>query len=106
MSVSDTCCSRDPFESDYTPKGAKVSVNGMDMYVVGDQNDVTLMGVYDIFGFHNNTLQFCDALSNAGFRVVVPDFFYGIDTYYCTNLSTFGTHLYHIFPQKLILFCR
>lgn len=80
MSVSDTCCSRDPFENDYTPKGTKVSVNGMDVYVVGDQNDVTLMGVYDIFGFHNNTLQFCDALSNAGFRVVVPDFFYGIMT--------------------------
>ncbi len=80
MSVSDACCSRAPFESDYTPKGAKVSVNGMDVYVVGDQNDVTLMGVYDIFGFHNTTLQFCDALSNAGFRVVVPDFFYGIIT--------------------------
>jgi dienelactone hydrolase len=77
MNETEECYTIPPFTSDYTPNGENVNLDGMNVYITGKDNSNTLIAVYDIFGYHNNTLQFCDVLSQAGFRVVVPDFFYG-----------------------------
>jgi dienelactone hydrolase len=58
-------------------RGSVETVGGMDMYVVG-QGPRAIVLVYDIMGFAPaNTQHNCDVLAQAGFLVVMPDFFRG-----------------------------
>ncbi|KAI9311597.1 dienelactone hydrolase [Dichotomocladium elegans] len=79
MSYSKACCTIPPVQVDYTPIGTVESVKGFDVYVTGpkDANKAILV-IYDIYGLHNNTKQFCDILAQqGGYKVVMPDFFRG-----------------------------
>jgi dienelactone hydrolase len=77
--LSEECCTIPQVKSDYTPKGPTEEIDGLKIYVTGDKNaKLAIIAIYDVFGFHNNTKQFCDLLSSAtGARVVIPDFFRG-----------------------------
>jgi len=79
MSLPEACCTLPPVKAEYTPKGSYIEVNGMKVYSVGATDaKVAVIGVYDVFGFHNNTLQFADLVSQAAHaRVLIPDFFRG-----------------------------
>ncbi len=79
MSMPAACCSLPPVKSDYVPVGKTEKFLDMDVYVVGPADaKVALIGIYDIFGFHKNSFQFCDLLAQGtGFKVVLPDFFRG-----------------------------
>lgn len=58
-------------------KGTVETVGDMEMYVVG-QGPRAIVLVYDIMGFSPaNTQHNCDVLAQAGFLVVMPDFFRG-----------------------------
>ncbi|KAI8881755.1 alpha/beta-hydrolase [Backusella circina FSU 941] len=79
MSYSKACCSIPPVASNYSPVGTIENFGDLPVYSTGpkDSKNVVLV-FYDIFGFHNNTKQFCDILAkNCGWRVVLPDFFRG-----------------------------
>ena len=61
--------------------GEVIDVKGLPMYVVGS-GDVSIIAVYDIFGFTENkrTREVCDEIaSKVGARVVLPDFYRGDD---------------------------
>ncbi|KAI9292212.1 alpha/beta-hydrolase [Neoconidiobolus thromboides FSU 785] len=77
MSIPKACCTLPPVVSNYEPKGNKAKVEDFEYYIIGEEHKKTIFCCYDIFGFHNNTLQFVDLLSQAGYRVIVPDFFRG-----------------------------
>ncbi|OXA56734.1 uncharacterized AIM2 family protein C30D10.14 [Folsomia candida] len=73
-----SCCTLPPVESNYTPTGSNVQLEDFSVYETGDTKSYKLLiCLYDIFGFHPVTKQFCDKLSSSGFRVVMPDFFRG-----------------------------
>ncbi|KAI9168333.1 hypothetical protein H9P43_007705 [Blastocladiella emersonii ATCC 22665] len=77
---SKACCTLPPVVSDYTPKGAHVTLDGgLDAYVVGPADAATaLVMTYDIFGYHPATKQTVDLLAHGlGARVYMPDFFEG-----------------------------
>jgi dienelactone hydrolase len=58
-------------------RGSVETVGDMSMYVVG-KGPRAIVLVYDIMGFAPaNTQHNCDVLANAGFLVVMPDFFRG-----------------------------
>ena len=58
-------------------RGTVETVGDMDMYVVG-KGPRAIVLVYDIMGFAPaNTQHNCDVLAQAGFLVVMPDFFRG-----------------------------
>ena len=58
-------------------RGSVETVGDMDMYVVGSGERCIIL-VYDIHGFAPpNTQHNCDLLADAGFLVVMPDFFRG-----------------------------
>ncbi|ORX47056.1 alpha/beta-hydrolase [Hesseltinella vesiculosa] len=73
------CCTVKPVESDYEPVGALVQIDDYSAYVVGpEEAKKAIIVLYDIFGFHANTKQFCDALARErDYKVVMPDFFMG-----------------------------
>ncbi|KAI8146240.1 Alpha/Beta hydrolase protein [Fennellomyces sp. T-0311] len=73
------CCTIPPFESTYTPVGTVEKVGDLDVYTVGPKDaKKAILVIYDIFGFHDNTKQFCDILAkNCGYKVAMPDFFHG-----------------------------
>jgi len=79
MLLSPECCSIPQVASNYQPKGAVDEVEGVQIYHTGPTDSrAALIAVYDVFGFHDNTKQFCDLLSKAlNVRVVLPDFFRG-----------------------------
>ncbi|ORY97566.1 Alpha/Beta hydrolase protein [Syncephalastrum racemosum] len=80
MSYSKACCTIPPVEgSTYEPTGVIENVGDLPVYVVGPKDaKKSVFVIYDIFGFHVNTKQFCDVLANrCGYRVVMPDFFRG-----------------------------
>jgi len=78
MALVEACCTIPPVSSSYEPIGETVKVGGVDAYVTGPKDaKVGLIAAYDIFGFHNNTKQFCDRLASVGYRVILPDFFRG-----------------------------
>ena len=56
-------------------------------YEIGE-GDKAVIAVYDIFGFTENkrTRLVCDQIANAGYRVILPDFYRGTDV-----LKEFGT---------------
>jgi hypothetical protein len=58
MSMPDACCSLPPVKSEYAPQGSVVEVGGIEVYSVGPSDaKAAIVGIYDIFGFHNNTKQ-------------------------------------------------
>lgn len=77
--MPDACCSLPPVKSEYAPQGSVVEVGGIEVYSVGPSDaKAAIVGIYDIFGFHNNTKQFCDLVASATHaRVLLPDFFRG-----------------------------
>jgi len=76
--LSPECCTIPQVASDYHPKGSLDEVDGLKIYHIGPTNTAALIAVYDVFGFHDNTKQFCDLLSSAlHVPVVMPDFFRG-----------------------------
>ncbi|KAI8393453.1 dienelactone hydrolase [Radiomyces spectabilis] len=79
MAVTQACCCIPPVESNYKPVGTMETIANMSNYVVGPKDAKKLVVViYDIFGMHNNTMQFCDRLAQqCGFRVVMPDLLHG-----------------------------
>jgi len=78
MSLPNACCTLKPVESTYTPKGKETTLGDLVIYETGDSTSPNLLiCFYDIFGFHPVTKQVCDKLGEAGWRVVMPDFFRG-----------------------------
>ncbi|KAI7857440.1 Alpha/Beta hydrolase protein [Circinella umbellata] len=81
MSSLKSCCTIAPVDSTYQPVGTveNVGIHELPTYIVGPKDaKKAIVVLYDIFGFHNNTKQFCDVLANnCGYKVVMPDFFRG-----------------------------
>jgi len=63
------------------PGGQEILVGNLTIYespvTNGTFEDVMLISVHDIFGFHPHVKYISDRLSGNGFRAVVPDFFHG-----------------------------
>lgn len=63
---------------DYTPKGTYKPYAETKCYITGPASaDEAIFFIYDIFGFRTPTLQGADMLANAGYLVIMPDFFKG-----------------------------
>ncbi|KAG2227850.1 hypothetical protein INT45_002088 [Circinella minor] len=81
MSSLKSCCTIAPVDSTYQPVGTveNVGIHELPTYIVGPKDaKKAIVVLYDIFGLHNNTKQFCDVLANnCGYKVVMPDFFRG-----------------------------
>ncbi|KAF7725570.1 hypothetical protein EC973_009525 [Apophysomyces ossiformis] len=79
MSYSKACCTIPPVASSYEAKGTIEHYGDLPVYTVGAKDaKKAIVVIYDIFGFHSNTKQFCDILANhGGYKVVLPDFFRG-----------------------------
>lgn len=77
---SKACCST-PVPTatpSYTPKGSYKTHANTSCYITGSASATKAMFyIYDIFGFRTPTLQGADILANAGYLVVMPDFFEG-----------------------------
>mmetsp|Transcript_46181 Transcript_46181/g.76951 ORF Transcript_46181/g.76951 Transcript_46181/m.76951 type:complete len:261 (-) Transcript_46181:112-894(-) len=79
-----SCCPPDSLPGliapeDYTPKGTVCTLPGSDLscYEVGS-GDKAVIVCYDIFGFDGGrTKGICDQIANAGFVVLLPDFYRG-----------------------------
>ncbi|TDL28889.1 hypothetical protein BD410DRAFT_781450 [Rickenella mellea] len=72
------CCSIPPARSSYTPKGNYKPYAGFKkVYVTGPEtSSITIVAVYDIFGFKPQTQQGADMLATSmNATVVMPDFF-------------------------------
>ncbi|RGB26513.1 dienelactone hydrolase family-domain-containing protein [Rhizophagus diaphanus] len=80
--MSTSCHKVPPVKSNYVPLGTIEKFNDLDVYVSKPTNGsnsfkkAVVVG-YDIFGYHPNVKQFCDLLANAGYLVVLPDYFRG-----------------------------
>jgi len=76
-----SCCpagSWPELKTDYSPKGKVKSLDGIDVYYVGEGNSKCILWNYDIFGFEGGrTRQLCDLFASHGFVVVMPDFYRG-----------------------------
>ncbi|WWD08664.1 hypothetical protein V865_006777 [Kwoniella europaea PYCC6329] len=69
------CCKLPPVQAEYTPKGSYSTINGLKTYVVGPEDaKVTVLSVYDIFGYSPQILQGADLIASQGYRVLMPDF--------------------------------
>lgn len=83
--MSSACCSIPPVidQTNYKPKGTYEKVGHFEKaYVTGPPDAHTvLLGIYDIFGYFNQTLQGADILADKGYRVVLPDFFRGMSSF-------------------------
>ncbi|KAI8885917.1 hypothetical protein K501DRAFT_66162 [Backusella circina FSU 941] len=79
MTYPKYCCSVPPISAEYTPMGNMETWGDMEVYIAGPKSAKHAIVVfYDIFGFCDNTKQFCDILAKTGdYRVVLPDFFLG-----------------------------
>jgi len=78
MTLPQACCTLKPVESSYTPKGKDTKLGDLVIYETGDSLSPNLLiCLYDIFGVHPVTQQVCDKLGDAGWRVIMPDFFRG-----------------------------
>ncbi|KAK9768575.1 hypothetical protein K7432_000639, partial [Basidiobolus ranarum] len=79
MSINKACCSLPPVVSNYAPKGTFEQIDDLAVYFVGPKDaKKSVVVIYDIFGLHPNTHQFCDILGEIfNFRVAMPDFFRG-----------------------------
>ncbi|KAL7746604.1 hypothetical protein RI367_008004 [Sorochytrium milnesiophthora] len=75
--LSDTCCSLPPVQSDYTPKGDKIKIGELDVYTVGPKDAKhAILFLYDIYGNHASTYQTADLLSHGlNAHLVLPDYF-------------------------------
>ncbi|KZT67602.1 hypothetical protein DAEQUDRAFT_672929 [Daedalea quercina L-15889] len=80
------CCSIPAVKSDYVPKGSFKSYAGINkVYVTGQPSpsgNVSLVCVYDIFGFKPQTQQGADILADKlNAHVIMPDFFEPADAW-------------------------
>jgi len=65
-------------DTGYQPKGRVERVEDLDIYVAGSPGQKCILWNYDIWGFHSGrTKQLCDVFSEAGYLVLLPDFFRG-----------------------------
>ncbi|OZJ02613.1 hypothetical protein BZG36_04286 [Bifiguratus adelaidae] len=78
-SSEQACCSIPPVDSNYKAVGTVKRLGDMDVYMVGSTtSNRAIIVLYDVYGFHKNTKQFCDRLAEAGnVQVAMPDFFRG-----------------------------
>ncbi|WVW79762.1 hypothetical protein I302_101732 [Kwoniella bestiolae CBS 10118] len=73
--MSGDCCRLPPIQAEYTPKGDYSTINGLKTYAVGPEDaKVTVLCVYDIFGYSPQILQGADLIASQGYRVLMPDF--------------------------------
>ncbi|KAG2179991.1 hypothetical protein INT43_003778 [Umbelopsis isabellina] len=79
MSTAKACCQIPPVVSNYQAVGTIENLGDLPVYTVGPKTSKkAVFVIYDIFGLHPNTKQFCDVLANnCGYQVVMPDFFRG-----------------------------
>ncbi|KAJ2358304.1 hypothetical protein IWW50_001367 [Coemansia erecta] len=78
MSFVSACCNTAPVQAEYTATGETTEQNGFKYYTVGDKGaSQGVVFCYDIFGFHPHAYQIADKISQAGLRVIVPDFLEG-----------------------------
>lgn len=64
-------------EPDYTPKGEESALGDLPIYTHGESNKAVIM-VYDIYGFNGGrTRAMSDQIADAGYFVILPDFFRG-----------------------------
>ena len=83
-------------EEGYQPKGKVVTVEDLDIYVVGNGEKCVIWN-YDIFGFNSGrTKELADLLAESGFLVVMPDYFRG--TFQVNSLEKMSSHFYDISP--------
>lgn len=69
--MSTTCC-----PTDKGPAKCKYELEGNSMYMAGSLGATKgVVIISDIFGLLPNSLRYADVLGNAGFLVIVPDFF-------------------------------
>ncbi|KDN48171.1 hypothetical protein RSAG8_03187, partial [Rhizoctonia solani AG-8 WAC10335] len=69
------CCTIPPVQSNYKPKGAFETINGVSTYVVGDKTSKqAIVVIMDIFGMVPLTQQGCDILASQGFYALMPDY--------------------------------
>ena len=65
----------------YTPRGEVLEVDALPVYVVGDvarAGGRAVIVSYDIYGFDSGRIRaVCDEIADAGYLVVLPDFFRG-----------------------------
>ncbi|OXG39112.1 hypothetical protein J010_07070 [Cryptococcus neoformans] len=74
-----SCCSQlPPVQAEYSPKGSYTTIDGLKAYVIGPEDAmVSVLVVYDIFGYSPQILQGADLIASQGYRVVMPDFLVG-----------------------------
>ncbi|GAB5591086.1 hypothetical protein Unana1_05986 [Umbelopsis nana] len=79
MSTAKACCEIPPVTSNYQAIGTVENLGDLPVYTVGNKDSKkAIIVIYDIFGLHPNTQQFCDVLAtHCGYQVVMPDFFRG-----------------------------
>ncbi|WVQ91996.1 hypothetical protein IAS59_005804 [Cryptococcus gattii] len=74
-----SCCSQiPPVQAEYSPKGSYTTINGLKAYTIGPEDaKVSVLVVYDVFGYSPQILQGADIIASQGYRVVMPDFLVG-----------------------------
>jgi len=78
-----SCCTPNAWgdlkNPDYKEKGQVEKVDDLDIYRVGSSsNGKCIVWCYDVFGFKGGrTRQMCDFLADAGYLVIMPDFYRG-----------------------------
>jgi len=62
----------------YKPRGSESKLDDLPIYSFGSSTTAAIIVFYDIFGFDAGRIRLiCDQLADAGFFVVMPDFFRG-----------------------------
>jgi len=97
------CCpvgSEPKLASDYKPKGTIVKHGDLDLYTIG-QGDKAIIFIYDVFGVDaGRTKLMCDQFADAGYSVILPDFFRG-DAWASEDFSNFGAWVVKYDWEKL-----
>lgn len=81
--MATSCCppgSEPQLNTTYQPKGNVENYKGLPIYSVGTPGGPAIIVSYDIFGLDGGrTKLVCDQFSEAGFFVVLPDYYHGKD---------------------------
>jgi len=77
---NESCCppgSLGELKTSYIPRGVIQNLDGLSVYTIG-QGEKAIILIHDIFGVDSGrTKEICDQLADAGYLVVMPDFFEG-----------------------------
>mmetsp|Transcript_32408 Transcript_32408/g.29210 ORF Transcript_32408/g.29210 Transcript_32408/m.29210 type:complete len:250 (+) Transcript_32408:75-824(+) len=80
MQKDSGCCpigSEPQLSTDYKPKGKEDKLGDLPIYTIGS-GDKAIIVAYDIYGYNGGrTRLICDQLADAGFNVILPDFYRG-----------------------------